>query len=114
MAQGEYLAGVLRVLILNELSRGPGYGYGIAKGIGRRSGGELAVRPESLYPVLHRMENESLVIADWETSEGGRPRKMYHLTPKGRRHWQRARKRFMALSRGALKALGAEPERELA
>ena len=108
MKQPEYLAGLLRVLILAELARGPGYGYGIARAIGQRSGGELTVRPESLYPVLHRMENDGLVAAHWEESAAGRPRKMYELTPKGRRAWERSRKAFIAQSRGALRALGAE------
>ncbi len=112
MAQPEYLAGMLRVLILSELSRGPGYGYGIAKAIARRSGGELAVRPESLYPVLHRMEHGGLVSARWETAPHGRPRKVYTLTARGRRAWERARKQFVRLSHGALKALSGEPAAE--
>lgn len=109
MAQPEFMSGMLRVLILNELSCGVGYGYGIAKGIARRSGGELTVRPESLYPVLHRMENEKLVSVSWEHAENGRPRKMYKLTAKGKRQWDKARPKFIAMSAGALKAIGAEP-----
>jgi len=112
MAQPEYMAGMLRVLILSELSRGPGYGYGIAKGIARASGDELTVRPESLYPVLHRMEQEQLVSARWETADSGRPRKIYTLTPKGRRRWDKARRQFTRLSRAALKAIESEPAGE--
>jgi len=112
MAQPEYMAGMLRVLILSELSRGPGYGYGIAKGIARRSGEELAVRPESLYPVLHRMEQEKLVGSRWETADTGRPRKVYTLTPKGRRRWEKARHQFTRLSQAALKAIQNEPAGE--
>jgi PadR family transcriptional regulator PadR len=114
MAQQEYMAGMLRVLILNELSGAPGYGYGIARSIDARSGGDLVVRPESLYPVLHRMEQEGLLKAEWTTvaarSEGTveRPRKMYSLTPKGRKRWDRARESFVKQSRGALKAMGLE------
>lgn len=109
MAQSEFMSGMLRVLILSELSRGPGYGYGIAKGIARRSEGELTVRPESLYPVLHRLEGEKLVSVGWEQSENGRPRKMYKLTAKGKRNWDKVRPKFIAVSGGALKAIGAEP-----
>ena len=113
MAQAEYMAGMLRVLILSELSRGPGYGYGIAKGIQRASGEELTVRPESLYPVLHRMELEKLVSARWETADSGRPRKVYTLTAKGRRRWEKARKQFVAISRAAVKAIEAGPAEEM-
>jgi len=109
MAQPEFLSGMLRVLILNELSRGPGYGYGIAKGITQRSGGELPVRPESLYPVLHRMESDKLVSVAWEHAENGRPRKMYKLTAKGKRQWEKAKPKFVAMSTGALRAIGEEP-----
>src|SRR4051812_4097261 len=104
MAQKEYLAGTLRVLILNELAQGPGYGYGIARAIDLATGGELTVRPESLYPVLHRLEAEGLLEAHWEQADG-RPRKMYRLTAKGRRRWDKARDGFVRAMNGALKAL---------
>ena len=113
MAQNEYMAGMLRVLILAELAAAPGYGYGIARGIGEKSGGELSVRAESLYPVLHRMEQDGLLKAKWEQSEAGRPRKMYSLTPKGRRRFDKARGEFTRQAGGALKALAAaEPAAE--
>jgi len=113
MKQGDYMAGMLRVLILSELSRGEGYGYGIAKAIGDRSGGDLKVRPESLYPVLHRMEQDGLLGARW-VHEEGRPRKVYSLTAKGKRRWERSRASFVAQSMGALKVIGADPALEIA
>jgi len=112
MKQPEYLAGMLRLLILSELARGENYGYGIAQQIAERSGGDLPVRPESLYPVLHRMENDGLVKARWIESDSGRPRKMYALTVKGRKRWDRQRADFITQSRGALKAIGETPARE--
>ena len=108
MAHTEYLAGMLRVLILSELSQGEGYGYGMARSIGEKSGGELSVRPESLYPVLHRMEYDGLVKARWTEADNGRPRKMYNITAKGKKRWARQRASFIAQSRGALKAIGDE------
>lgn len=113
MKQPEYLAGMLRVLILSELSRGDNYGYGIAQAIERKSGGELAVRPESLYPVLHRMEGDGLLKAQWVQSEAGRPRKMYAMTSKGRKRWERQRESFIAQSKGALKAITSNLAGEL-
>ncbi len=108
MKHGEYLAGMLRILILNELSRAEGYGYGIARSISERSGGDLRVRPESLYPVLHRMEQEALIRARWEQSDEGRPRKIYSITVKGRQRWEKSKTMFIQQSRGALKAIGVE------
>ena len=112
MAQPDFLAGTLRVLILSELSRGNSYGYAIAKAIDESTGGELVVRPESLYPVLHRMEQEGLLDAKWEQAEGGRPRKVYRLTPKGRRRWDKARETFVRVMGGALRAIGETPSTE--
>jgi PadR family transcriptional regulator, regulatory protein PadR len=106
MAQPEFLAGTLRVLILSELSQAPSYGYAIAKAIDAATGGELVVRPESLYPVLHRMEQEGLLEAKWEEAEGGRPRKVYRITPKGRRRWDKTREKFVRVMGGALRAIG--------
>ena len=111
MKQGEFLAGTLRILILSELSRGEGYGYGIAKAISERSGGDLRIKPESLYPVLHRMEQEALIEARW-VHEDGRPRKLYRLTVKGRKRWERSRASFISQSRGALRAITGEPASE--
>jgi len=110
VAQQEYMAGMLRLLILNELSRGEGYGYGIAKGIQERSGGDLTVRPESLYPVLHRMEQEGLLSCQWIEADNGRPRKVYRLTKKGQGRWEKGRLQFTKQAQGALKAIGADLE----
>ena len=114
MTHGEFLAGLLRILILSELARGEGYGYGIARAIGERSGGDLKVRPESLYPVLHRMEQEGLIKAHWEHSTEGRPRKVYSLTAKGQQRWEKTRSEFIAQTRGALRAIGFEMKAEMA
>lgn len=109
MKQTDYLAGMLRVLLLSELSRGEGYGYGLARSIELGSEGELAVRPESLYPVLHRLEQDGLISARWDRAENGRPRRVYRLTPKGRKHWDKLRPAFVAQTQAALKAVGTEP-----
>ena len=75
----------LRVLLLAELSRGPGYGYGLARAIEQRRGGGLTAAPGVLYPVLHKLELDGLARGAWEQGENGRPRRTYTITPKGRR-----------------------------
>lgn len=110
MRENEYQAGLIRILVLSELSRGESYGYGIAKDVSLHSEGDLRVKPESLYPVLHRMEQEGLITAQWIHAEG-RPRKMYSMTAKGRRRWEHSRKQFMAQSQGALKVIAFKPAR---
>ncbi len=96
---------MLRVLLLGELAQGPGYGYGLARALEERSGGELEVQPESLYPVLHRLEQEGLASAGWEQGENGRPRKVYSITSRGRKQWETARLGFTKASRAALQVI---------
>lgn len=108
MAASDIMAGTLRVLILSELSRAPGYGYGIAKAIDAATDGALKARPESLYPVLHRLEQEGLLEAQWQQAEG-RPRKVYQLTDKGRARWDKVRADFVRVAGGALRAIGHDP-----
>jgi PadR family transcriptional regulator, regulatory protein PadR len=105
MGQNEYLPGMLRVLLLGELAQRPGYGYAIARAIELHSGGKLTVQPESLYPVLHRLEQEGLASASWEQGDNGRPRKVYTITSKGRKQWDKARAGFTEASQGALNVI---------
>jgi PadR family transcriptional regulator PadR len=106
MARHEYMGGMLRVLILSELSKGESYGYGIATTLSSSSG--LSVRPESLYPVMHRMEEEGLCQQRWVEADNGRPRKIYSITAKGRKSWDTARGEFIAQTLAALKTLGVD------
>ena len=81
----ELLKGTLDLLILRTLSLGPNHGLGIARRIGQVTGGELDVKPGSLFPALYRLEERG-----WLTSiaseDGAHPRvKLYKLTPAGRK-----------------------------
>ena len=82
-------------LVLAILSEGESYGYAIIKRVEELSGGALRWTDGMLYPVLHRLERNSLVKANWGRSESGRRRKYYRLTDKGseelanqQRQWQ--------------------------
>jgi PadR family transcriptional regulator, regulatory protein PadR len=82
-------------LILAILSDGPSYGYAIIKRVAELSGGELEWTDGMLYPVLHRLERNGLVKAEWGRSQSGRRRKYYRLTSGGegelanqRRQWE--------------------------
>ena len=82
-------------LVLAILSGGESYGYAIIKRVDELSGGELRWTDGMLYPVLHRLERNGLVEANWVRSESGRRRKYYRLTDQGsqelgdqQRQWQ--------------------------
>lgn len=70
-------------LVLSILADGPSYGYAIIKRVSELSGGELEWTEGLLYPLLHRLERQGQVRAEWGTSEQGRKRKYYHLTSDG-------------------------------
>jgi transcriptional regulator len=79
------LQGSLNLLILKTLSRGPLHGYGITNQIQQISGEVLQVEEGSLYPALHRMEQEGWIVSEWAMSDTNRRVRYYKLTTKGKR-----------------------------
>jgi PadR family transcriptional regulator, regulatory protein PadR len=80
------LQGALDLLILKTLAaRGPLHGYGIALHVESVSGDVLRMEEGSLYPALHRMEQDEWVRSNWRTSESNRRAKFYAITPAGSR-----------------------------
>lgn len=71
-------------LIIKLLDENPMHGYEMAKEIERRSQGYFEFKHGTLYPLLHRLEEQGLIKGEWSTKEE-RPRKYYRLTRAGRR-----------------------------
>ena len=71
-------------LVLAILAEGESYGYAIIKRVTELSAGQLRWTDGMLYPVLHRLERQGLVVAKWGASESGRKRKYYRVTREGR------------------------------
>ena len=61
------------------------YGYEIAETVHSDTDGAFTWREGSLYPSLHKLEAEALIVGEWEEKETGRKRRYYHITKKGRR-----------------------------
>jgi transcriptional regulator len=80
----DLVQGTLDLLILKTLSPEPMHGWAIAKRIQQVSGEVLQVQQGSLYPALHRLEQQGWVRAKWAESETGRQAKFYALTAAGR------------------------------
>jgi PadR family transcriptional regulator PadR len=78
------MAASTRPIILAILSRGEDYGYSIIQKVKDISGGHLQWTDGMLYPVLQRMEMDSLIRSQWKLSDGSRPRRYYTITEKGR------------------------------
>ena len=81
----ELVRGTLDLLILQALSLEPNHGLGVARRVADMTGQEFEVKPGSLFPALHRLEEKGWVAAEWGRSETNRKAKYYTLTDAGRR-----------------------------
>jgi PadR family transcriptional regulator len=79
----EALKGHLDALLLAVLAAEPLHGYAVIAELKRRSGGALALPEGTVYPALHRLERDGLLASAW--SDGSRKRRVYRVTPKGKR-----------------------------
>ena len=73
------------LLILGTLNKSPDYGYMLVKRINEDAAGIFHWQEGTIYPVLHKLEEEKLIRAQWETAENGRERKYYYITASGRK-----------------------------
>jgi len=96
--KSDLLQGTLDLLILRTLARGPVHGWGIALSIQQVSRDVLQVNQGSLYPALHRLEQQGLIQAEWGSSENNRQAKFYELTRAGRKALAEETKNWERLS----------------
>lgn len=94
----DLLQGTLDLLILQTIVREPLHGWGIAKRIQILSGEVLSVGQGSLYPALHRLEQQGWISAEWKDSDLGRAAKFYSLTREGRKQLERELRSWERLS----------------
>lgn len=97
--------GTLPTLILESLLREPSHGYRIAQDIKARSEGVLDFKEGTLYPALHKLEQEGLVES-YDAIEKGRQRRYYRITDGGRETLEKDRAEWTALSRAVTTILG--------
>lgn len=81
----DLLRGTLDLLILQTLTTGDNHGLGIARRIGQITQGAFDVRPGSLFPALHRLEEKGWLASSWGDSENNRRARYYQLTAAGRK-----------------------------
>ena len=70
------------MLLLAILSEGPAHGYAVIDSLRQRSGGLFDLPEGTIYPALHRLENQGLLRSHW-LEDSGRRKRIYQLTPKG-------------------------------
>ena len=94
----DLVQGTLDLLLLKILALEPQNGWAISLRLKQISGDVLQVSDGSLYPALHKLEQEGWIKAEWKPSENNRRAKFYSLTRLGRRHLEREADNWKRLS----------------
>src|SRR5689334_5402038 len=105
--QTNLLQGTLDLLILKTLALQELHGLGISHRIAQITNGTFQVKPGSLFPALHRMEEAGWLSSSWGESENNRRAKYYRLTAAGRRHLQTESNEWQRISLAMASALQA-------
>lgn len=106
-SKADLLQGTLDMLILKTLALEPLHGWGISQRIQQKSDKVLQVNQGSLYPALHRLEQQGLLDTYWGTSENNRQAKYYQLTATGRRRLDAATQQWTRMSTAIARVLEA-------
>jgi PadR family transcriptional regulator PadR len=105
-SRNDKLQGTLTLLVLRTLeARGPLHGYGLCDHIHAISDELLAVEEGSLYPALHRMEQDGWIASKWIVTDKGRKAKIYTLTARGRTQLADEHEAWARLTRGVARVL---------
>jgi len=105
-SKNDILQGTLVLLVLKTLSSlGRKHGYAITNHVQRVSNDLLRVEEGSLYPALHRMEEDGWIRAEWGTTDTGREARFYSLTAKGRKQLALEEERWDKLTEGVRRVL---------
>jgi PadR family transcriptional regulator, regulatory protein PadR len=102
----DLLQGTLDLLVLKTLELEPMHGWGITQRIQQVSRSVLQVNQGSLYPALHRLEEQGWIKAAWKASENNRQAKYYELTARGRRQLAEETANWLRLSHAVARIVG--------
>jgi PadR family transcriptional regulator PadR len=103
----DLLQGTLDMMILKALVLHQMHGLGISRRIEQITQGTFQVKPGSLFPSLHRMEQEGWITGNWGESENNRRARYYRLTKAGRRQLEKETERWSRISVAIARALEA-------
>jgi PadR family transcriptional regulator, regulatory protein PadR len=105
-SRNDILQGTLALLVLKTLaSNGRLHGYAITTHIQRVSSDLLRVEEGSLYPALHRMEQQGLLRSEWGVTEKNREARFYSITPPGRKQLAAEQESWARLTEGVARVL---------
>ena len=101
---------VFPLLILHLVSKEPEYGNSIIKGVKEMSAGVMSVSPNTIYPLLRRLEEKGYIVGEWE-NEDVRTRRFYSITPEGEKKYEEIKVLFeehLVRVKGAIESLQKE------
>lgn len=101
----DVLQGTLNLLVLKSLQGGPKHGYAITQHIERVSTELLRVEEGSLYPALHRMEQEGWITSEWGLTDTNRRARFYSLTDRGQQQLAQEEQSWQRLTSGVAQVL---------
>jgi len=104
--QTNLLQGTLDLLILKAVGDGEMHGLGISRRIEQITAGTFLVKPGSLFPALHRMEEAGWLASSWGESENNRRAKFYRLTKSGRKQLKERTEQWALITAAMASALG--------
>ncbi len=106
----ELLKGSTPTLVLAVLKDASRHGYAVAREIEKRSGNTLQCKEGTLYPALHALERDGMIVGTWQKESGGRERKVYQITPAGLAELERRTHQWSTFAKAIHQViLGAEP-----
>lgn len=108
-SKSDLLQGTLDLLILKTLALGPQHGWGISQRIQQVSEDVLQVNQGSLYPALHRLEDQGWIASEWGVSDNSREAKFYRLTRAGQRQLQVETANWARMSAAVARILATTP-----
>lgn len=108
----ELRTGLISILLLDVIEQAgqEGYGYAIIKRLGEYSDGFFVFKEGTIYPILHSLLRQGLVMTEWKQSPSGPARKCYRLTPMGRKALRAGIEEWGQLSGMARKLLSRKGE----
>jgi PadR family transcriptional regulator PadR len=92
--QTEIMKGTLDLLVLKTLALEPRHGVGVADRIEQITHGTFQVKPGSLFPALHRLEQEGFIAGEWSATPDGHRAKYYRITAAGQRQLNAEKKNW--------------------
>ena len=104
----ELKRGTAELLILSLLDARPRHGYELSKLIHTRSGGQIQLHIDSLYPLLYRLEERRWIKGTWVEKPNERRRRFYKVTPNGRRVLAKQRETWAAFVAAVQRVIGDE------